>query len=67
MSAFISVYKVDVICLSGTYLNLSETLPDDKNLEILGYNIIRKDHPSNTKREGVCIYYKGNCLLNYLI
>ena len=59
MSAFISVYKADIICLSGTYLNLFETLPDDKNLEILGYNIIRKDHPSNTKREGVCIYYKG--------
>ena len=23
-----------------------------------GYNLIRSDHPSNTKRGGVCIYYK---------
>ena len=25
---------------------------------IEGYNLIRNDHPSNTKRGGVCIYYK---------
>ena len=58
LSAFISVHKLDIICLSETYLN-SETSPDDDNLEIPGYNIIRKDHPSNTKRGGVCVYYKN--------
>ena len=58
MSAFISVHKLDVICPSETYLN-PETSPDDDNLEIPGYNIIRKDHPSNTKRGGVCVYYKN--------
>ena len=52
LSAFISVHKLDIICLSETYLN-SGTSPDDENLEILGYNIIRKDHPSNTKRLGL--------------
>ena len=51
LSAFISVHKLDIICLSETYLN-SETSPDDDNLEISGYNIIRKDHTSNTKRGG---------------
>ena len=56
LSAFISVHKLDVICLSETYLN-SETSPDNDNLD--GYNIIRKDHPSNTKRGGVCVYYKN--------
>ena len=25
---------------------------------IEGYNLIRSDHSSNTKRGGVCIYYK---------
>ena len=25
---------------------------------IEGYNLIRSDHPCNTKRGGVCIYYK---------
>ena len=58
LSAFISVHKLDIICLSETYLN-SETSPDDDNLEIPGYNIIRKDQPSNTKRGGVCAYYKN--------
>ena len=27
--------------------------------KILGYNIIRADHQSNTKRGEVCIYYKN--------
>ena len=63
LSAFISVHKLDIICLSKTYLN-SETSPDDDNLEISGYNIIRKDRPSNTKRRGVCVYYKTPFLLN---
>ena len=58
LSAFISVHKLDIICLSETYLN-SETSPDDDNLEIPGYNIIRKDHPSNTNRGGVCVHYKN--------
>ena len=58
LSAFISVHKLDIICLSETYL-YSETSPDDDNLEIPGYSIIRKDHPFNTKRGGVCVYYKN--------
>ena len=58
LSAFISVYKLDIICLSETYLN-SETSPDDDNLVIQDYNIIRKGHPSNTKCGGVCVYYKN--------
>ena len=52
LSVFISVHKLYIICLSETHLN-SETSPDDDNLEIPGYNNIRKDHPSNTKRGGV--------------
>ena len=51
-----------ILCLSETYLN-SETSPDDDNLEIPGYNIIINDHPSNTKRGGVCII-KTHYLLN---
>ena len=34
---------------------------------IKGYNLIRSDHPSNTKRGGVCIYYKESlavCIVN---
>ena len=38
LSAFISVHKLDISCLSETYLN-SETSSYDDNLEIPGYNI----------------------------
>ena len=58
LSAYTSIHKFDIICLSETYLN-SETSPDDINLEIHGCNIIRNDHPSNTKRGAVCVYYKN--------
>ena len=38
LSAYSSVYKFDIICLSETYLN-SETPSDDENLETAGYNL----------------------------
>ena len=50
----ISMYKHDFICLSETYLDSS--VPDSL-LEIDGYNLVRADHPNDTKRDGVCIYY----------
>ena len=56
LSAYISVHKFDIICLSETYLN-SEILSDDENLEIPGYNLVREDRPS--KRGGVCVCYKS--------
>ena len=28
------------------------------SLKIDGYNLVRADHPNNTKRGGVCVYYK---------
>ena len=30
-------------------------------MEITNYNLVRSDHPANTKRGGVCLYYK-TCL-----
>ena len=48
-----------------TYLD-SNTLPDDSNLEIPGYNLVRSGHPSNKKRGGVCIYYKSYLLLRII-
>ena len=58
LKAYISVHKFDIICLSETYLDSTVPL-DDVNLVISGYNLIRSDHPSNTKRGGVCLYYKN--------
>ena len=55
LRAYTSIHKFEVICISETYLD-SDTSDDDDNLKIAGYNLIRADHPANTKRGGVCIY-----------
>ena len=60
-----AVYKFDTICLSETYHD-PKTLLDDDNLDIAGYKLVRSDHPSNSKRGGVCIYYKEPLLLRFI-
>ena len=35
-------------------------------MEVPGYNLFRADHPSNTKRAGVCIYYRNSLPLKIL-
>ena len=59
LSAYISVHKCDIICLSANYLN-SEIAFDDESLEIPAYNLVREDHPSNITRGGVCVYYESS-------
>ena len=56
--------KSDVICISEIYLN-SDTCNRDANLEIVGYSIIRADHPSNRLLD---IHYleKGKNFENHL-
>ena len=65
LRAYVSTYKYDVICISETYLD-SDTSTADENLEIAGYTLIRADHPSNTKRGGVCSYYKHSLAFRLL-
>ena len=65
LRAYVSTYKYDVICISETYLD-SDTSTVDENLEIAGYTLIRADHPSNTKRGGVCSYYKHSLAFRLL-
>ena len=57
IAAYNSVHKYDFICISETYLD-SSVQSDDRNISVNGYNLIRADHPSNNKRDGVCIYYR---------
>ena len=57
MDAFIKANNFDIICLSETFLD-STTPLNDERLCIKGYSMITTDHPSNTKRGGVCIYHK---------
>ena len=54
-----SLHEFDIICFSKTYLD-SNTPLDDHNLEISGYTLACSDHPSNTKRGAVCLYYENN-------
>ena len=74
--AYITQHNYDIICLSETFLN-SSIQSDDNRIKLDGHNLIRSDHPSDSKRGGVCIYYKehiplikrddictlGNCLV----
>ena len=57
LQAYIIQNNYDVICLSETFLNSSIQTTDDR-ISIDGYNLIRADHPSDSKRGGDCIYYK---------
>ena len=65
LKAYISVDKFDIICLSETYLDSTVPL-DVVNLVISKYDMIHSDHPSNTKRGGVCLYYKNYLPLRVL-
>ena len=56
LKAYVTVHKLDIICLTR---NISCIPFDDNNLETSGYNLIRSDHPSNSKRGGACIYYNN--------
>ena len=57
LEAYNTVHDFDVICISETFLD-SDYSSDDQRLNIQGYVMIRSDHPSDTKRGGVCMYYK---------
>ena len=57
IEAFIRANNIDIICLSETFLD--STIPlNDERLYIKGYSVITADHLINTKRGGVCTYYK---------
>ena len=60
LQGYISSNKVDILCLSETFI-YSDISCDYNNLQLPGFDLIRADHQSNTKRGGVCIYYQ-NCL-----
>ena len=59
------MFKYDFICISETYLDLTIS-SDNNNLNISRYNLIRADHPSNSKVGGVCIYYKESLVVQSL-
>ena len=58
-------YLYDFICISKTFLDSSfeSDDSDDKDLMLDGYILIWSNHPSNTKRGGVCIYFKESLVV----
>ena len=58
-------YKLDIICLSETYLE-SSISSKYGNLELPGYALVRADNPNNAKRGGVCVYYPNSLPLKVL-
>ena len=57
MEAFITTRNFDIICLSETFLD-STVSQDDENIMINGYSLLGAEKPSNSKRGGVCLYFK---------
>ena len=56
---------ISIICLSEIYLG-SSISSDYDNLELSGYNLVRANDPTNTKRGGVCIYYHNSLPLKVI-
>ena len=54
IEAYIATNNFDIVCWSETFLD-SIISNDDKRIKIGGYLLLRVDHPSNTKKGGVCI------------
>ena len=52
-----AIYKHDFIYICETYCD-SSVLKGDRNIQLNGYNLIRTDHASNTKRGGIYISNK---------
>ena len=65
LRVYLSTHRFYVICLSETNLH-SDTIHEKSNLEIVGYTLIRADHPSNTKRGGACLYYRNSLAFRLL-
>ena len=57
LRAYLAFHKFDIVYLLETYLNSSNSLVNE-TLAISRYNLVRSDHPLNSKRGGICFYYK---------
>ena len=67
LRAYISINKIDIICLSETYLDLEFCISSDNdNLKFPGYNLVHADNPNNTQRGSVCIYYHNSLSLRVI-
>ena len=57
----VTQHNYDIICLSETF-QISSIDISDTSLSIDGYNLIRSDHPSDSKRGGFVFIIKNTFL-----
>ena len=62
--AYMTRHNYDIICLTETFLD-SSIQSDNNRLAIDGYKLIRSNHPSDSKKDGVFIYYKKHISLTF--
>ena len=62
LKPYIAIHKLMLFA----YLANASISNDDGSLEVPGCNLFRADHPSNTRRVGVCIYYRNSLPLKIL-
>ena len=62
LQGYITECSFDIICLSKNFLNSSPDIGDDR-LKIEGYNLIRSDHPSGSKKKEAFVFTIRNIFL----
>ena len=62
ISAFLNVHQFDIFFLTETFLD-SSISSEDPRLAIEGYKHFGCNHPSNLRRDAVCLYFKDHLLL----
>ena len=62
IEAYDAIHKFDIIAISESML---ESTIENKAIDTKGFNpeVFRNDHPSNSKNEGVCLYYRTGFLI----
>ena len=57
LETFNTINKFDKICAFESYLD-STFSPDNEDINIKGYKLVRADHANNIKRGGLCVYFR---------
>ena len=61
IEVYLSLYKFLYTFVHVLYTFLDSSISDDDpRIALNGYNLLRCDHPSNSKKGGVCIYFKDH-------
>ena len=56
LQAYITQHIYGIVWLTETFLN-SSIRSDDNRITIDVYDLIKSNHPSNSEKGGVCLYY----------